>query len=319
MQRLFDAALLQDGQATLGFKYPVFRVTAAAAAEFIAELRAETFVPPREIPAAPHFATGRCVVKLFVGPVRYQLAAEQLRRDVGLTAMQSWAYDRVPGAPKDAEGFLARTDVDERNRKWLACNRKYWNKLMSDPYGEFSVLITEEFAPAVRLCHWKDVRRPPAAAALNILKVLVYRKFVGTSDTNAFNLMIDERCRVLSVDENVPSPEKWARMLTTGDSLFSAQPRAGLSKETIDALKRAVKDFSGELAAFCDALFASEDIPWSDEPGWRAGDSGAPHAFCRAWLARARDALLAEDADSGRFARECLSEPTRSGKRKARD
>jgi hypothetical protein len=49
-----------------------------------------------------------------------------------------------------------------------------------------------------------------------LLQVLIFRKFVGSADTNAFNMMVDSEGRVLSVDETRASAQQLVKYANKG-------------------------------------------------------------------------------------------------------
>ena len=88
---------------------------------------------------------------------------------------------------------------------------------------------------------------------MELLKVLIFRKYVGSADTNGKNVMINEAGRVFSVDETMATAEQLkkykAKGLVTGQKIHS---------ELLEVTRKALYERPQEVADFIDAMMELE-------------------------------------------------------------
>ena len=172
--------------------------------------------------------------------------------------------------------------------------------------GLLSALVVEEFDSAMRLTDsTTDVLEHPRFG-IELLKVLLFRKFVGSRDTNGFNLMVrlsdGGYLEILSVDETMASPAH----LQTYDKkgLATSQKFRNIFMEKCaDAMYEfwdEVEVFVGGLKGFWKAKYWETILRQNGrmnktheilEQEWVRSDAGV---LCRSWLGvtrkRKRDA-----------------------------
>ena len=121
-----------------------------------------------------------------------------------------------------------RSVVRQRGEKtpgvWAAkVNKRMDDVLKGDPSRVVDILCMVAMPASIPLCKI-NIACATNRTLRGILKVLIFRKAVMTTDTNAFNLLLLEDDRIMSVDENPPNDKKRAELLTKGVSLITAQP-----------------------------------------------------------------------------------------------
>ena len=111
------------------------------------------------------------------------------------------------------------------------------------------VLVSGEFAGGANLVASKGAFRQARDSGLEFLKVLLFRKYVGSADTNARNIMFrvgpSGGAELLSVDETQASKEQLERYAEKG--LVTAQ---AISADLLSAARKALVDEHGAIADF---------------------------------------------------------------------
>ena len=111
------------------------------------------------------------------------------------------------------------------------------------------VLVSGEFAGGANLVASKGAFRQARDSGLEFLKVLLFRKYVGSADTNARNIMFrvgpSGGAELLSVDETQASKEQLERYAVKG--LVTAQ---AISADLLSAARKALVDEHGAIADF---------------------------------------------------------------------
>jgi hypothetical protein len=95
---------------------------------------------------------------------------------------------------------------------------------------------------------------------LELMKVLLFRRYVESTDTNTNNLVVDREGRVLSVDENSAEQiqyDRWAKM-ENPDTVFTAQRNANMPDVFVKKLKQFAKDHEVELVEFLGIMKATK-------------------------------------------------------------
>ena len=119
--------------------------------------------------------------------------------------------------------------------------------------AKLPVLISGVFEGGANLVDSKAAFHATANAGLEFLKVLLFRKYVGSADTTArkimFRLADSGRAEMLSVDENEASKEQLARYAKKG--LVTAQ---AISRDLLEAAHTAWMDEHRAVGAFVRAL-----------------------------------------------------------------
>ena len=230
----------------------------------------------------------------------FAVRACEMRKSLGLTSMVTASLDVIPSL--DYGQIAARG-----NARWgKNVNGKVERAKNRGGGGFVSALVVEEFDNSMRLTDsTSDVLEHPRFG-IELLKVLLFRKFVGSRDTNGFNLMVrvsDNGClEILSVDETLASS---AHLLTYDKKgLGTSQKFRTLFMEkcaaAMDEFWDEVDDFVGRLRGEWKARFSKTILGQNGrmdkthailEEEWGSSDVGA---LCRSWLGvtrkRKRDA-----------------------------
>ncbi len=87
---------------------------------------------------------------------------------------------------------------------------------------------------------------------LELMKVLLFRRYVESTDTNTNNMVVDREGRVLSVDENPAEKiqyDRWAKM-ENPDTVFTAQRNANMPDAFVHKLKVFSKENEDKIVEF---------------------------------------------------------------------
>ena len=192
----------------LSFKQPTWVVTAQPGIEAATE----------EI-----FSAGEKIfVKIADPNAEFAARCRQLRASVGgMVALKTTV-------------IRARVDLDyklvvlQRGKKnpgtWATkVNRRMDDLLARDRHRVVDILCISAMPDAVPLCDI-NISCATSRTLKHILRVLIFRKAVMTTDTNAFNMLVLRDGHVMSVDENPAPPTTRATLLSKGVALATAQP-----------------------------------------------------------------------------------------------
>ena len=95
---------------------------------------------------------------------------------------------------------------------------------------------------------------------LELMKVLLFRRYVESTDTNTNNLVVNLEGRVLSVDENPAEKiqyDRWAKM-ENPDTVFTAQRNANMPDVFVKKLKVFAGDNEDKLVEFLKLMKATK-------------------------------------------------------------
>ena len=152
--------------------------------------------------------------------------------------------------------YLAMAPSPERK----AAVARHLNKLENDNKFCVDVLLADRVHGGVTLCEAIKIKRPIDMLAL--LKVLLFRRFVESTDTNTLNIVISMKGEPLSVDENKPTDaqrQRWAT-LPNPDTVFTAQTNGLIPNEYLVKLKAFAVEHEPEIMDFLkhmgDTVFA---------------------------------------------------------------
>jgi hypothetical protein len=144
----------------------------------------------------------------------FALACDDMRGQLGMVSMRGNMVVQWLVPTYDAAALACRT-----NPLWASGVAKRMNKAVqsfSNPAGALPTIIMGVFE-GYDLCQRKEW----LVDGMELLKVLLFRKYVGAADTNGKNAMVSESGLVFSVDETAASPEQLAR--ARGRGLVTAQ------------------------------------------------------------------------------------------------
>ena len=172
----------------------------------------------------------------------FAVRCAQLRRAVGMSAPP--VVCRRLTVREDWAGLSAKPSWTDGVNKRLGRLRRSCGESAPLP-----VLVSGEFAGGANLVTCKGAFRQARDSGLEFLKVLLFRKYVGSADTNARNIMFrvgPSGCaELLSVDETEASKEQLERYAEKG--LVTAQ---AISADLLSAARKALVDDHAAIAAF---------------------------------------------------------------------
>ena len=176
----------------------------------------------------------------------FAAACAGLRRAVGMT--QTAVVRRQLLVMEDWAGLCS-------DPSWAAGVERRLRRLRRDCGAEakLPVLVAGEFEGGANLVDRKVAFHGAPNAGLEFLKVLLFRKYVGSADTNARNIMFrvtPSGCaELLSVDETEASKEQLVRYAKKG--LVTAQ---AISRDLLAAARTAWMEEHRAIASFLRAL-----------------------------------------------------------------
>ena len=136
-------------------------------------------------------------------------------------------------------------------------------------------LVVECIEGGVTLCEAIRARAP--TDQMELMKTLIFRRYVGTTDTNSNNMVVTPGGRILSVDENAPKSTTLERWLTINqDTVFTAQKNGNLPHRYLESLKVFAKKHEAELVEFLKETRDSS-VPGDDE--WAKRNVASPNWF----------------------------------------
>jgi hypothetical protein len=141
--------------------------------------------------------------------------------------------------------------------------------LLSVRGGLVDVLITDKADGGIPL--FLAIKLNRYIDKLALLKVLLFRRFVQTTDTNTLNIVITLKGEVLSVDENSPDKVQRKRWLerTDPNTVFNAKAQGGFTNDYYRELKAFSATHESELIDFLKLMREtvydiSRDVAWID-------------------------------------------------------
>jgi hypothetical protein len=155
-------------------------------------------------------------------------ACNGLKKELGMEALEMWVTRLVPTRDYPALAALSNPiwarGVGGRMARAVAQH--------GDEHGAVPVIISSVF-------HGCSLSRKPEwlkeEGGLALLKVLLFRKYVGSADTNALNMMCAESGELLSVDETAASADQMAKYRVKG-LITSQKIHSDLTKKAADAV-----------------------------------------------------------------------------------
>jgi hypothetical protein len=129
--------------------------------------------------------------------------------------------------------------------------------------------IQKKVPNAINLCNALKTGR--VVDKLELMKTLLFRRYIKTTDTNSNNIVIDTHGRSLSVDENIAKKSQVARWATLEnvDTVFTAQKNGNLPVAYLNELKTFSSAHESELVEFLKTMKTTEhaigrDDDWLD-------------------------------------------------------
>jgi hypothetical protein len=202
-----------------------------------------TYIGKLAIPLDEMESTGPgCEVFVKVGEspesCMFAVECDQLRRQLGMASTDGNICLKWLVVSVDYEALAMKS-----NSLWcrpLNLRMKKATSTYADSFGALPTLIMRVFDG-----HDLSSRKELLVDGMQLLKVLLFRKYVGAADTNGKNMMIDEEGRVLSVDETPASLEQLKKAETKG--LVTAQ---AIHKDLLFMAKDALVSRPGEVGDF---------------------------------------------------------------------
>ena len=112
------------------------------------------------------------------------------------------------------------------------------------------LLMVQKVEGGTTLC--EAIRSGAPVKLLELMKVLLFRRYVESTDTNSNNIVTDPEGNCLSVDENpaeLVQYKRWAE-LANPDTVFTAQRNANFPVVFVNKLKAFSKEHEGDLVEF---------------------------------------------------------------------
>ena len=116
------------------------------------------------------------------------------------------------------------------------------------------LLVVQKVEGGTTLC--EAIRSGSPVNLLELMKVLLFRRYVESTDTNSNNIVTDPEGRCLSVDENLAGDvqfKRWAELENT-DTVFTAQRNANFPAAFVKKLRAFSKEHEGVLVKFLEFM-----------------------------------------------------------------
>lgn len=110
------------------------------------------------------------------------------------------------------------------------------------------VLLVSKVENSMNLC--QTIKSGLPINMLELMKVLLFRRYIESTDTNSNNIQVDSDGRCLSVDENPAGDVQYKRWAKLGDTVFTAQKNANFPDIFVTKLKKFSEDNESELVEF---------------------------------------------------------------------
>ena len=172
----------------------------------------------------------------------FALACDDMRGQLGMVSMRGNMTVEWLLPSYDVAELVSRT-----NPLWVSAVTKRMNKarqVLSNSAGALPAILMGVFE-GHDLCHRKEW----LTDGMELLKVLLFRKYVGAADTNGKNMMVNESGLVFSVDETVASADQLVRSRSKG--LVTAQ---SIHVVLLDKAAQALCERPVEVATFIEQL-----------------------------------------------------------------
>jgi hypothetical protein len=172
-------------------------------------------------------------------------ACDELRGQLGMASMQE-----NMGITWVVPTYNVAELVSRTNPAWVAGATSRMEKAMKSyaVNGALPTIVMDVFE-GYDICHKKEW----VTDGMELLKVLIFRKFVGSADTNGKNLMVNEHGRILSVDETIASSDQLERYKSKG--LVTAQK---IHSDLLEKAASALYEHPGEVAKYIRDLMSFE-------------------------------------------------------------
>jgi len=120
------------------------------------------------------------------------------------------------------------------------------------------VLLVTKVDKSMNLC--QTIKSGLPVDSLELMKVLLFRRYVESTDTNSNNIEVDSVGRCLSVDENPAGEVQYKRWVTLDnpDTVFTAQRNGNLPNSFLAPLKKFASDHEEELVKFLVTMKSTE-------------------------------------------------------------
>jgi len=124
------------------------------------------------------------------------------------------------------------------------------NALIRDNQGVVDVLMVDQVENGLSLC--EAIKQGAPIDLLELMKILLFRRHVQSTDTNSSNIVVSPDGRCLSVDENQVTSKTLERWETLGNpkTVFTAQKNANFPGSFLTSLKRFVSENERPLMEF---------------------------------------------------------------------
>lgn len=116
------------------------------------------------------------------------------------------------------------------------------------------VLMVQKVEGGTTLC--EAIRAGAPVKLLDLMKVLLFRRYVESTDTNSNNIVVDSEGNCLSVDENPAEQVQYTRWskLENPDTVFTAQKNANFPDVFVKKVKAFSVEHEAELVAFLEHM-----------------------------------------------------------------
>lgn len=116
------------------------------------------------------------------------------------------------------------------------------------------VLMVQKVEGGTTLC--EAIRSGAPVKLLELMKVLLFRRYVESTDTNSNNIVTDPEGNCLSVDENPAEQVQYTRWATlkNPDTVFTAQRNANFPDVFVKKLRTFVSENEGVLVEFLEKM-----------------------------------------------------------------
>ena len=200
-----------------------------------------------------HSTNGKdCFVKLMApGSAQFAMDCHLFRKKLGLFSRSTRVFTNILMTLDYASRApLCSQKASERN---IGALERRHNKVVD-------VLMVSRVAGGANLCH--ALKGHGAVDRLELLKVLFFRRYVESTDTNSNNIVVSAEGRCLSVDENEASSVQYKRwcLLERPDTVFTAQKNGNLPQKYVGDLKIYLGLHREEILEFLKKMQSTEHV-----------------------------------------------------------
>lgn len=186
---------------------------------------------------------------MYPGTVDFAVLCHQFRKKLGLYSQKTFVVRKVL-MTYDYCSMALESSVKASVRTIEALKKK-----CSDIVD---VLMVIQVEGGSNMC--QVIKSGGTIDMLELMKVLLFRRYVESTDTNTNNLVVNREGRVLSVDENPAEKiqyDRWAKM-ENPDTVFTAQRNANMPDVFVKKLKAFAGDNEDKLVEFLKLMKATK-------------------------------------------------------------